>query len=94
MINTDIYKIKADINLITTESSYNCLYRFNTQDLCNTDIIVTKIHPETGAATHDFQQCGILTSVDSHEPVQPPFKLRNSKSRSVSSLTLIEYSSD
>ena len=29
--------------------------------------------------TCDFQQCGILTSVDSYEPVQPPFKLRNSK---------------
>ena len=32
-----------------------------------------------------FQQCGILTSVDSDEPVQPPFKLRNSKLCSVSS---------
>ena len=31
------------------------------------------------AVTCDFQQCGILTSVDSDEPVQPPFKLRNSK---------------
>ena len=40
------------------------------------------------------QQCGILTSVDSHEPVQPPFKLMKSKWCSVSSLTLIEYSSD
>ena len=29
--------------------------------------------------TCDFQQCGILTSVDSDEPVQPPVKLRNSK---------------
>ena len=29
--------------------------------------------------SRDFQQCGILTSVDSDEPVQPPFKLRNSK---------------
>ena len=29
--------------------------------------------------TCDFQQCGILTSVDSDEPVQPPFKLINSK---------------
>ena len=28
--------------------------------------------------THDFQQCGILTHVDSDEPVQPPFQLRNS----------------
>ena len=27
----------------------------------------------------DFQHCGILTSVDSDEPVQPPFKLRNLK---------------
>ena len=31
------------------------------------------------AVTCDFQQCGILTSVDSDEPVQPPFKLRSSK---------------
>ena len=46
------------------------------------------------ASTCDFQQCGISTSVDSDEPVQPPFKLRNSKWYSVSSLTLIEYSSD
>ena len=44
--------------------------------------------------TCDFQQCGILTSVDSGEPVQPPFKLRNSKWCSVSILTVVEYSSD
>ena len=46
------------------------------------------------AKTCDFQQCGILTSIDSDQPVQPPFKLRNSKWCSVSSLTVIEYSSD
>ena len=40
-----------------------------------------------------FQQCGILTSKDSDEPVQPPFKLRNSKCCSFSSLTIIEFSS-
>ena len=40
------------------------------------------------------QQCGILTSVDSDEPLQPPFKLRNSKWCSVRSVTIIEYSSD
>ena len=40
------------------------------------------------AATCDFQQCGILTSVGSDEPVQPPFELRNSKYCSVSSLKL------
>ena len=31
------------------------------------------------ASSCDFQQCGILTRVDSYEPVQPPFKLRKSK---------------
>ena len=46
------------------------------------------------AATCDFQQCGILTSVDPDQPVQSPFKLRHSKCCSVSSLTVIEYSSD
>ena len=44
------------------------------------------------AMTCDFQQCGILTCVDTNKPVQFPFKLRNSKWCSVSSLTLIEYS--
>ena len=38
--------------------------------------------------------CRILTSVDSDEPLQPPFKLGNPKWCSVSSLTFIEYSSD
>ena len=42
----------------------------------------------------DFQQCGILTCVDSEEPLQSPFKLRNTKWCSVRSLTIIEYSSD
>ena len=31
------------------------------------------------ATTCDLQQCGILTSVDLEDPVQPPFELRNSK---------------
>ena len=44
--------------------------------------------------TCDSHQCGILTSVDSDEPVQTPFNLRNSKWCSVSSLTLKAYSSD
>ena len=46
------------------------------------------------AVEWDFQQCGILTSVDSNEPVRTPLKLRISKWCSVSSLTLIEYSGD
>ena len=31
------------------------------------------------AVTCDFQQCGILTSVHSEQPVQPPFRLRFSQ---------------
>ena len=50
--------------------------------------------PDIWAATYDFQQCGILTSVDWDENVQPPFQLRNSKCCLVSSLTVIEYLSD
>ena len=45
------------------------------------------------ASACDFQQLGIWTCVDLDEPLQPPFKLRNSKWCSVSSLTIIKYSS-
>ena len=45
------------------------------------------------AMAWDFQQCGILTCVDSDEPLQPTFKLRISKGCLVSTLTIIEYSS-
>ena len=44
--------------------------------------------------TGDFQHCAILTSVDSDEPLQPPFKLINSKCCLVSRLRVIENSSD
>ena len=46
------------------------------------------------ALTCDFQQCGILTSVDSDKPLQSSVELRNPKWCSVRSLTLIDYSSD
>ena len=46
------------------------------------------------AITCDFKQYGILTSVVSDEPVHTPFKLRDSKCSSVSSLTVIEYSNN
>ena len=46
------------------------------------------------ATACDFQQYGILTWIDSDEPVHPLFKLRISKWCSVSSLIIIEYSSD
>ena len=56
--------------------------------------IMYLFHFNKCAATCDFQQCGILTSVHSDEPVQLPFKLRNLTWCSVSSLTVIKYSSD
>ena len=31
----------------------------------------------TYGLTHNDKQCGILTSLDSDEPVQPPVKLKN-----------------
>ena len=58
------------------------------------DLFVYFRKKHTWAATCDFQQCCLLTSVDPDKPVQPPFKLRKSKWCSVSSLTFIEYSSD
>ena len=42
------------------------------------------------AVACDFQQCGILTSLDSDEPVQPPVQLRNFKFCWVSSFTFID----
>ena len=50
-----------------------------------------KMRTPQWAAKCDFQQCGILTSVHSDEPVKPLFKLRNFKWCSVNSLTPIKY---
>ena len=42
--------------------------RFSIIDSKESHVKITKL-----AMTCDFQQCRILTSVDSDEPVQPPF---------------------
>ena len=57
-------------------------------------VLKVYLHCYNWATTCDFQQCGIMTSGDSDEPVQPPFRRRNSKWCLVSSLTIMEYSSD
>ena len=41
--------------------------------------------------TCDFKQCGIFTSVDSDEPVQPPFLSLETQN---DVQTVVEYSSD
>ena len=43
------------------------------------NVISTKFSCSHMSRNMRFQQCGILTSVDSEEPVEPPVKLRNFK---------------
>ena len=69
-------------------------YNWHTKDVIWNFHILTFRGINLWASARDFQQFDILTSVDSDGPVQPPFKLRNSKWRSVSSLTTLKYSSD
>ena len=45
----------------------------------NNDFVKHLECPKNTILSGDIQQCGILTSVDSDDPVQPPIKLRNSK---------------
>ena len=52
----------------------NLLNSFHQQD----EIVNTFIYSHIWAMTCDFQQGGILTSVDSDEPVQPPLSLETS----------------
>ena len=56
----------------------SCTCMFKRMTLCFYDMYQNLLNYEfrNCAVTCDFQQCGILTSVDSDEHVQPPFKLR------------------
>ena len=70
----DMFLIKNDIlGLLIGPSPWEILFVFDMfrYIICLLDYIC--------AATSDFQQCGILTTVDSDVPVQPHFKLRNFK---------------
>ena len=95
MLNFVLSLVEHKKSLITLE------YAASKQFLCNIkpfslirETLFKKLYFALNwAVACDFQQCGILTSVDSDEPMQPPFKLRNSKWCSVSSLTILEYSS-
>ena len=68
-----------------------CLQRLHGVKTITSNVSLTAIN---WAVECDFQQFDILTSLDSDEPLQPPFKLKHSKRCSVSSLTIIEYSRD
>ena len=67
-----------------------------TRHLNKNTYVIIQVHSTDWiwAAAWDFQQFDIWTSVGSDEHLQPPFKLRNSKWCSVSSLTIIDYSSN
>ena len=52
------------------------------------------VHPRSLISTFVIRFFGILTSVDSDEPVQPSLQLRNYKWCLVRGLRVIEYSSD
>ena len=58
---------------------HNLMKDINMIDSCQAHLPVQYASNIKGAMKCDFQQCGILTSVDSDKHAQPPFKLRNSK---------------
>ena len=80
-LDKNVISIFADFTLCIPGNFTKFL---NTQSM-DIKMIRLKFRPQPSgdnkicAVTCDFQQCGILTSVDSDEPLQPPFKLRNSK---------------
>ena len=69
--------LKSIIVYFTQQLTRNS-YKIDCHDFLNCYTIIY-VHVYNWAATCDFQQCGILTSVDPDEPVLPPVKLRNSK---------------
>ena len=75
-------KSKFEFRVFTRPSSHNAV----ATGICKASILLLLSSyidccssQYSRAVTCDFQQCGILTCVDSIEPVQPPFKLRFSK---------------
>ena len=64
--------LKIDPNIVLGDNGYKKHLHRHSNKLVS-HWIVSK------AVACDFQQCGTVTRVDSYEPVQPPFKLRNSK---------------
>ena len=94
-INGPVQEILILITL-TKKASFKCLcWRIQLRlpqviDIMHNISTSDDIMHNIWAVTCDFQQCGILTSVDSDEPVQPPVNLRNSKCCSVSSSKFIK----
>ena len=88
----------SSMSMSTTISSWNITWpslSLGLPDFTWLDVCRLLLFPSAKwASAWDFQQCGILTCLDSDEPLQPPVKLKNSKWCSVNSLTIIEYSSD
>ena len=73
--------------------SYDCQYA-EYMIVINPDNTILRLKSVSAIVLYEPRHENILTSIDSDDPVQPPFKLRNSKWCSVSSLTIIEYPCD
>ena len=105
MFETHIIKLNFKLILPQFEQRFNVQRQFVVlmihRDLSENDqsnscrwVVLLSIDSLSLQSVIEPQQFDILTSVDSDEPLQPPFKLINSKWCSVSSLTIIEYLSD
>ena len=68
-----------ELELTKNVQSYVKTVRDPFIDMASLNPIGVRLHLNKYAATCDFQQCGIFTSVDSDEPMRSPVKLRNSK---------------
>ena len=80
------YLLCYERNLKFLPSLYSWRDWFETRFVGNPEDRFSRDEAQLWAPTcDDFQQYGILTSVDSDEPVQPPVKLRTSRQCSVSS---------
>ena len=85
--------LRACVTCVMGDTPMNVIRLYESENQNSFYIFTDSSVVHIRAAARDFQQFDFLTSVDSDEPLQPPFKLRNSKWCSVSSLTVIEYSS-
>ena len=81
--------IRLNMRLITSRIAF--VLSFHLDQKCHKIYLIRELVKKNEP---DVQQCGILTCVDSDKPLQLLFKLINSKWCSVSTLTVIEYSSN
>ena len=76
-----VYMIPLETDVLRKhrfQKSHTCMFYCSGNLWTLISKIIVNARQDIIAAICDFQQCGILTSVDSDKSVQPTFKLRNS----------------